>query len=101
LTEDATDPRGDAQDFPMDEDSALDKNCDGYAAAESEGKLVFETIPQSLVKNQIRSKSQKIIITYSLMSTDSENELPRQQPHKHIYASKAPPSASGHTKSFR
>ncbi len=31
----ATDTRSDAQDVPMDEDSASDKDGDGYAAAES------------------------------------------------------------------
>jgi hypothetical protein len=32
----ATDARGDAQDVQMDEDSASDKDGDGYAVAESE-----------------------------------------------------------------
>ncbi len=53
----ATDARGDAQDVPMDEDSALDKEGDGYAAAESEDELVFKTILQSLMTNQTRSMS--------------------------------------------
>jgi hypothetical protein len=41
----------------MDEDSALDKEGDGYAAAESEDELVFKTILQSLMTNQTRSMS--------------------------------------------
>jgi hypothetical protein len=49
-SEDSTDARGDAQDVPMDENSASDKDGDGYAAAESEGELVFETIPQSPIQ---------------------------------------------------
>ncbi len=41
----------------MDEDSASDKDGDGYAAVESEDELVFETIPQSPMTNQTWSKS--------------------------------------------
>jgi hypothetical protein len=35
------------------------------------------------------------------MSTDPEDELPRQQPRKHIHASPAPPTAGGYTKYFQ
>ncbi len=34
------DAQGDAQDVPIDEDSALDKDGDEYAAAESEDEIV-------------------------------------------------------------
>ncbi len=95
---DATDARDDAQDAPMDEESASDKDGDGYAAAESEDELVFET---SSMTNRTRTKSRKVIITDALMSSDSEDELPRPQPCRHIHASPAPPSAGGHTKYFR
>ncbi len=44
---DSTDAQSDAQDVPMDEDIASDKDGDGYAAAESEDEIVFETIPHS------------------------------------------------------
>jgi hypothetical protein len=57
---DATDARVDAQDVLMDEDKASDKEGDGYAAADSEDELVFETNPQSPITNQTRSKSQKV-----------------------------------------
>ncbi len=59
---DATDAQGDAQDVPMDEDSAWDRDGDGYAAAESEDEIVFETIPQAPMTNQTRSKSPKVIV---------------------------------------
>jgi hypothetical protein len=61
---------------------------------------VLKTIPQSLMTNQTRSKSQKVVITDVLMCSDSEDELPRQQPRKHIHASQAPSSADGHAKYF-
>ncbi len=59
----ATDARSDREDVPMDEDSASVKEGNGYAAAESEDELVFETVPQSPMTNQTRSKSRKVIIT--------------------------------------
>jgi hypothetical protein len=84
----------------MDKESASDKDGDGYAAAESEDELVLETIPQSSMTNWTRIKSRKVIITDALMSSDSEDELPSPQPRKHMHASRAPPSAGGHTKYF-
>jgi hypothetical protein len=78
----------------MDEDSALDKDGDN-AAAESEDELVFETIPQSPMTNQSKSKSRKVIIFDALMSSDSEGK------HWHIHASPTLLSVGGHTKYFR
>jgi hypothetical protein len=43
----------------MDEGSALDKDDDAYAAADSEDEIVFETIQQSPMTNWTRSKSRK------------------------------------------
>ncbi len=79
----------------LDEDSASNKDGDGYAAAgpELEYELVLGTIAQSPMTNRSRSKFQTIIITDTLMSSDSEDELPRKQPRTHIHASPAPPSA--------
>jgi hypothetical protein len=68
---DATDALGDAQDVPMDEDSALDKEGDVYAAADLEDDLVFETILQSPMTNRTKGKSRKVIIADPLMSSDS------------------------------
>ncbi len=85
----------------MDEDSALDKVDNGYAAAESEDGLVFKTIPQSPMTNRTGRKSRKVTIPNTFMSFDSEDELPRTQPRKHIHASPVPPSVGGHTKYFR
>jgi hypothetical protein len=53
----ATDAQGDAQDIPIDEDSASDKDVDEYAAAEAEDEIVFKTIPQNPRTNQTRNKS--------------------------------------------
>ena len=50
-----------------DEDSASEKDGDGYAAAESEDELVFETISQSPLTNRTRSKSRKVMIPDTLM----------------------------------
>ncbi len=52
----ATDTRGNAEDVLMKQDSDLDKEGYGYAAAESEDELVFERIPLSLMTNWTRSK---------------------------------------------
>jgi hypothetical protein len=84
----------------MDEKRASDKDGDEYAAAESEHAIVFETTPQSPMTNRTRSKSQKVIIPDTLMCSDSEDELPRPQPRKHIHSSPVPPSAGGHAKHF-
>jgi hypothetical protein len=59
---DTTDARGNSQDVPMDEDSALIEDCNGYAAAESEDEIAIETIPQSPMANQTRSTSRKLIV---------------------------------------
>ncbi len=83
----------------MDEDSDVGDQ-DGYAAAELEDGLVFKTMLQSPMTNKTRSKSQKVFITDTLMSSDSEDKLPCLQPHKHMHASPAPPSAGGHAKYF-
>jgi hypothetical protein len=101
---DATDTRGDAQDVHMDEDSASYKDGDGYAAAESEDEQVFQTIPHSPMINQTRSKSpsQRLAPTVpdAILSSASEDKLPRLQPRKHIHASPVSPSAGGYTKYF-
>ncbi len=85
---DARDKRGDAQDVPMDEDRASDKDGDEYAAAGSEDEQV-ETVPQSPTKNQTLRKSQKVITPDALLcsSSDYADEvrrttrlLPRPQP---------------------
>jgi hypothetical protein len=66
---DAMDPLGEAQEVLImnydttvtqesdDEDSALDKNGDGYAAAKSDDEILFKAIPQRPMINQTRSKS--------------------------------------------
>jgi hypothetical protein len=82
----------------MDEDSALDMDGDGYAAAasDSEEELVCKTIPHSLTINRTRRKSPKVILSDALMSVDFEDVLPRQHPRKNMHASPVPPSAGGY-----
>ncbi len=108
----ATDARGEAQDVPtMDdltneqapeyEDNASDKHGDECAAAESEEEIMDETIQQSPMENQTRSKSRMVILPEAFMCSDSEDEPPRQQPRKCNCASPAQLRTGGHAKYFQ
>ncbi len=69
----------------MEEDSASDKDCDEYAAAESEDEIVFETIPQCPMANLARNKSRQGLVPDALIFSDSEDKLPRLQLNKHTH----------------
>ncbi len=83
------------------EDSASDKEGNECAAAESDDDIMDETILQSPVKNRTRSKSRKVGVHEALMCSDSEDELPCQQPSKRHRASPAPLWVGGHSKYFK
>ena len=82
---DVMDQQGDAQEDQIteystpelktdSEDSALDKEGDECAAAESEDEIVDETTPPSTGKIRTRSKSAKVIVPPPVLCSDSEDE---------------------------
>ncbi len=106
---DATDARGDALEtltteyLEQDQEpevSALDEDGDECIAAESDEEIVDETLCQSLMKNNTRSKSQKVVVPAPPLPSDSEDEEHRQQPHKRDCASPASVRAGGHARYF-
>ncbi len=60
----------------------------------SDEEILDETLHQSQMKNQTRSKSRKVVVPEPLLPSDSEDEDPRQQPSKRNRASPAADSSS-------